>query len=305
MNETDQDTGWDGGDDYPPRRSRWRLPLIGVLVALAAAAAVGAWLAWQGSTGGTHTASLPVLTAPPGPDKRRPDEPGGMTVPHQDKLVYDRLVPGAPTRPVEQLLPAPETPVARPRPPEPAPAPPVAAAVPAAPPVPPAAPAPQATAPAAVTPPTGTMPAPAAAPTGSVTVGALPPPGTPQPAPAPAPQAPPPPVAAAPTPAPAAAMPAPAPQVAAAPPRPEPADGAWRVQLASVGERAKAQGEWTRIQRRAAPLLDAMAPTIVEVELSRGTFWRIQAGPLADRDAAAGLCGKLKAQSLDCLVVAP
>ena len=87
--------------------------------------------------------------------------------------------------------------------------------------------------------------------------------------------------------------------------RPTPATGGWRVQLASVGERSKAQPEWTRIQRRAAPLLDGLSPTIVEAALERGTFWRIQAGPLADREAAAGLCGKLRAQSLDCLVVAP
>jgi len=106
----------------------------------------------------------------------------------------------------------------------------------------------------------------------------------------------------------AAPAPVPAPgsqQVAAASPAAAPAPGGWRVQLASVGEWNRAQSEWTRIQRRAAPLLDGMSPVVVEVKLERGTFWRIQAAPLTDREAAAGLCGKLKAQSLDCLVVAP
>lgn len=292
MNGAENDGDWDGADEGAPRRSRWRLPLIGILVALAAAAAVGAWLAWQDSTGsGGSSASLPVLTAPPGPDKRRPDEPGGMTVPHQDKLVYDRLVPGAPTRPVEQLLPAPETPVDRPRPPDPViPPPPATAATNPPPAVPPTA------VPAPAVPPPGTMPPPAAAPTTGVTIGALPPPGT-----TPEPAAPP--ATAQTPPLPPAATP---PQVAVAPAtRPAPATGGWRVQLASVGERSKAQPEWTRIQRRAAPLLDGLSPTIVEAALERGTFWRIQAGPLTDREAAAGLCGKLRAQSLDCLVVAP
>jgi len=145
------------------------------------------------------------------------------------------------------------------------------------------------------------MPPPAAAPTTGVTIGTLPPHGT-----AAAPEAPsavPPASVQAPAPPPATP-----PQVAAAPatrPAPAAATGGWRVQLASVGEKSKAQGEWTRIQRRAAPLLDGMSPIVVEVALERGTFWRIQAGPLADREAASGLCGKLRTQSLDCLVVAP
>ena len=49
------------------------------------------------------------------------------------------------------------------------------------------------------------------------------------------------------------------------------------------------------------------APRVVAVDLgnNRGTFFRLQAGPLDSRDAAEALCAALKARNLDCLVVAP
>ncbi len=57
----------------------------------------------------------PLLTADPSPTKSRPEQPGGMDVPHQDKLVYERLHERGGNHPnVERLLPPPE--VALPRP---------------------------------------------------------------------------------------------------------------------------------------------------------------------------------------------
>jgi hypothetical protein len=46
----------------------------------------------------------PLIQAEAGPFKVRPENPGGMTIPHQDKLIYGRLVPGA-SEPAERLLP--------------------------------------------------------------------------------------------------------------------------------------------------------------------------------------------------------
>ena len=56
----------------------------------------------------------PLIRADKKPDKVRPDQPGGMNVPHQDKTVYDRVAPENGEKQVEQMLPPPEEPVARP-----------------------------------------------------------------------------------------------------------------------------------------------------------------------------------------------
>ncbi|PWC34348.1 SPOR domain-containing protein [Azospirillum sp. TSO35-2] len=60
----------------------------------------------------------PLLTADPGPVKARPDQPGGLEVPHQDILAYERLrdhdANGKGNPAVERLLPPPEVPLPRP-----------------------------------------------------------------------------------------------------------------------------------------------------------------------------------------------
>src|SRR3546814_1595052 len=57
-----------------------------------------------------------MIKAEDAPIKHRPEEPGGMDVPHQDKLVFNRLAPGQVENQVERLLPPPEEPVAKPEP---------------------------------------------------------------------------------------------------------------------------------------------------------------------------------------------
>ena len=54
---------------------------------------------------------LPLIKADKKPFRVKPETPGGMEVPNQDKLVYERLRRGDETRvPVEKLLPSPEKP---------------------------------------------------------------------------------------------------------------------------------------------------------------------------------------------------
>ena len=79
----------------------------------------------------------------------------------------------------------------------------------------------------------------------------------------------------------------------------------WKIQLASVLSEASAQADWTRIKAKHSDLLGALALNVQTVKLERGTFYRIQAGPLSDEDAARALCGQLKSQNQDCLIVAP
>lgn len=52
----------------------------------------------------------PVIAAATGPERVASEDPGGLDVPHQDKLVYDR-VSGEETETVERLMPAAEEPV--------------------------------------------------------------------------------------------------------------------------------------------------------------------------------------------------
>jgi len=54
---------------------------------------------------------LPVVAANDKPIRVRPTEPGGMKVPHQDKLILKELVDGEKQSSIELLLPKPETPL--------------------------------------------------------------------------------------------------------------------------------------------------------------------------------------------------
>ncbi|MCW0183335.1 MAG: hypothetical protein OJI70_16330, partial [Zavarzinia sp.] len=132
---------------------------IGRLVLMGLAGGALLYLVLSLFTGGdgpapTDAASVPLVRADPAPAKVPPDEPGGLEVPDQDKLIFNRIGEGTgePTLP-EQLLPPPDEPMARPAPTPPPPPPDIAAVAPPAAPAPvspapvPAAPAPAVSAP--------------------------------------------------------------------------------------------------------------------------------------------------------------
>jgi hypothetical protein len=259
------------------RWGRW----IAFLFVFAAVVGFGSLLAYmylETRDGPVDASSLPVVRADNRPMKIRPDTPGGIDVPFQDKEVFERLGqqaagaprPGQPApqtaqRPAERLMPGPEQPLPRP---VPAPPPPPAIAVPAAPDV---APPPNAV---PVTPPprASLPPGGAAAP--------VPPPPQPPPQAAQAPRAAPPPS-----------------------PPPGPATGI-RIQLASVRSEADAQREWERMRRQHSDVLGNLAPTFPSADLGeRGTFWRVQAGGFADLAAAQEACASLRGRGLGCNVV--
>lgn len=254
----------------------------------------------QGMRAGTESVA-PILRADTSPTKIRPEQPGGMEVPHQDKLVYDRLNPNAAAAPgeVERLLPPPEAPMERPR-----------AAVPA----------------------DEMMPL---AEEGEGQVGALPPsdeptsPIAPPPQPLPQQQQQPVPTYAPPLPqpqqqqatassqAPQSLLP-PAPRPATSPvvtpPKPaatvaalpavKPAAGgaAVRIQVAAVDSEAKAATEWQRLQRKFPADLGGMTMRTVRVQLPKGIFYRIQGGPV-DEARAKQICATMAAQGAGCSIV--
>ncbi|WP_255542792.1 hypothetical protein [Azospirillum sp. INR13] len=101
----------------PPRQAASKRGLLALgfavvgVVAFAGAAVVG--LRGPSRLSGDGP---PLLTADPGPVKARPDQPGGLEVPHQDILAYERLRDhdGGRGQTVERLLPPPEVPLPRP-----------------------------------------------------------------------------------------------------------------------------------------------------------------------------------------------
>jgi cbb3-type cytochrome oxidase subunit 3 len=281
------------------------------------------WYAYsQGRRAGSDSVA-PLLRADPGPTKVRPDQPGGMDVPHQDKLVYERLQLGQSGEKVERLLPPPESPLERPKAPDPVlrteeegpasaavtespeeaarPAPPPRLLVPppvAAGPTGQTATAPTAAAPAAnrngTTSATVAVPPPAAAP-GPAVSGAVAP-GAVQAAQSrlstaapPAAQTVPPPVASGAEPAALTAKPA--------------ATGGVRLQVAAVDSEGKAAAEWARLQRRFPGELGGLGYRTQRVDLgAKGVLFRIQAGPVDDARAAK-ICSVLKAQNAGCILV--
>jgi hypothetical protein len=104
------DTRDEGRDDeWQDRQSP--VPFILIAVILVVASTV-LWFVFKWATG-DHSNVPPIIAADTAPFKVRPENPGGMMIPHQDKLVYGRLSQDT-TQPVERLLPLPEQPMAAP-----------------------------------------------------------------------------------------------------------------------------------------------------------------------------------------------
>lgn len=101
------------------------------------------------------------------------------------------------------------------------------------------------------------------------------------------------------------------PVVTQAPPEPAPApepaptpvaSGDFYVQLASVKSQAAANSEWDSFVKKYSPLLDGVSNRVETADLgAKGTFYRIQAGPIA-KSSADNICNGIKAKGGSCLV---
>ena len=279
----------------------------------------------EGIREGTEVAA-PIVT-PEGPAKVKPEDPGGLAVPHQDKTVYSVVQGGDDVRSekVETLLPPPEEPIAPPQV-EPAverSAPPagdsetILAQKPKVPTIqPPPLPEGGLTAPegpVVLSQETAEQVAAAQAGTasgGDETAKPEAEPAAPKAVEAPA-EAPAKTETAKVAEAPKAAEEEPKPvQLAAAPAALPNATAniasAWRVQVGAVRSEAAAVKEWERLQGRNKDLLGALNLQVQSVEVKdKGMFYRIRGGPLNDKAAADGLCAKLKAKKVACLSIKP
>jgi hypothetical protein len=299
-------------DDYYGRRrssakgGRTVSLVVGVVLGLAIVGGVG-WYALKDGGMSLVPGEPQTVQADPNPYKIKPENPGGLQVENQDKLVYDRVAKGnAPNR-VENLLPPAEEPKAPPQKPKTEPAKPQVAAE-------------DKKALEDIVKATAEAPKPAAAP----------------PAPEPPKQ-----VAEAPKPEASKADPLAAAVAAAAPGKtsatgpivtdskpveaapaqppvqtaavtpaaPTPAaagSGSFQIQLVSVPSEEAANSEWTRLNRKHKDLFANLSPAVTKADLGdRGTFYRLRAGPLADKAAADALCAALAAEKTGCVVVKP
>jgi hypothetical protein len=244
-----------------------------------AVGAVIAALVWGFTRGGGRQA--PLIEADARPIKVRPDNPGGLRVPNQDELIFDRnrgpraqasggLAPEAENPRVDQLRAqlaeraaqeaarnAPPPAVVAPGPAAPAPAAPEAAA-------------PRNGAPAAAGAPQANTPRNAPAGTASALN--------------------------------APNLPAPVPQTASRfAPVP---NGRAQVQLGALPSEAGAQAEWQRLQRRAPEFLGNRRVTLTPFEREGQTpLYRIRTGGFADAATARAFCEEMKGRSIRCTVI--
>ena len=257
-------------DDRPPevyaRPRRWHVLAVVAMVMVGSSSGLWAFYHWMSRK--TAQVEVPLIRAEVEPVRRRPADPGGMDIPGQGTFVLDGK--RTPVK-VEQLLPPPETPLPRPAVAETAPEPAVNG-----PPPPPEAPMAAAT---------------TAAPPASIS--------------------PPPAVAAAVSPAPATAAPAATPPAkpATAPvtaPAPPAIGKGYFLQLGAGRSAESAKQEGERIRQRQADLLGPLSLITPRVDLGeRGTFYRIQVGPIADAVQAEHRCNELKRRGVGCLLVKP
>lgn len=245
--------------------------VLGVVLGTAIALGVG-YFAFQTSGGpSTPGGEPPVIQAERTPYKIKPDDPGGLQVANQDKLVYERVAKGDAPRQVENLLPPAEVPN------EPPPKPTESESVKEQPAIKPV----QESEVAGTDPLARAVAEIADEENRPVNLG-------PNSAPSPAQNAP---------------VTTPSPQQTASLTVP---DGAYLVQLAAARSNEGAEGEWKRLSGQHADLLGKLNHMVLEADLGdRGVFYRLRVGPLDDRSAAEDLCAALTEKNVGCIVVRP
>jgi hypothetical protein len=268
--------------------------LLGVVVVGGGLGAAGWWFYNQGQPTQSE-GDLPIIMPDPGPVKVRPDNPGGMEVPHRDTTIYQELDESEKDNTVS-IQELPDMPKA-PDPAEIGPAPGDATDQPAG-----TEPADGATANAT----DQTAPAGKGGDTAAKTVEK----GADMTAPdvkkplqtdttdqktAAAPE-----TVASPTQGSAKSADKPAPAAKTS------SGGAYRIQLASLRSDTGAAKEWKRLSSQNKDLLGNLQMHVEKADLGdKGVFYRLQAAGLADESAARALCADLKKRNVGCLIVRP
>ena len=253
----------------PKRRGLWLFLLLLVIGGGAGAS----WYFYGDMLVRGQNNDVPVIRAAEGSVKVRPKNPGGMSVPDRDKLVYDRMKGGVEEPRVERLLPPPEMPKTPPIPaPEPTSETKVAEASPSVK-KPKQLPKPQKLEPGKVD--LKKLTPKKEEPAVIVNQDIMPKKKASEPSPAPAPQV-------------AAGL-------------------AYQIQIAAVRTAERAESEWERLKKKHGDLLGGYTLNVVRADLGagKGIFFRLRAGPIAGEDVARALCQNLSKRKVDCRVVRP
>ena len=240
-----------------------------------------------GRSSSTAADGIPVIRADETPIKQRPREPGGMAIPDRDKLVYERLK-GTETSPrVERLLPSPEEPKTPPMPSsdsdfsKPA----AAKGSPKMPrPVEPKEVAKEAPIVESSKTADATKPDDALGDKIAETLKSMSTPGPTR----------------------AEVDNIVKPPIASVTPTTKPMTqgSVYQVQLVAVRSEERAQAAWRGLVKKHDGLLGGLKHDVVRADLGeKGVYYRLRAGPLADKDAANSLCAKLKAMKVGCMAV--
>ncbi len=277
--------GLDGDGLEGPQRRRPRLFTVLTVVIGGLALAAGAWYVSQAlvKPGGQSVGELPLLVADTAPVKIRPEDPGGAEVANRDKYVYKSLEGEPSEQPVEQLLPAPEEPMAKPVDSGPLiePLPGVSLEAMWAKPAPEPAPTPKA--------------APAIEQPSSVEKETLAPPEQAAPESA--------------TTGTESLLSETAPALVkdtAGVATAETAVGTIWIQLAAMRDQPTATAEWARLMKGFPTVLGTLERRTERADLgAKGVWFRVQAGPFDDPAKAAAACKALAAQGGSCKVVEP
>ncbi|WP_419901493.1 SPOR domain-containing protein [Kiloniella sp.] len=246
--------------------------------------------------------AIPLIEAEATPEKTKPETPGGMVIPHQDKLVLNKEGADTKTVQVEKLLPPPEVPQP-PKAEEPkteeivsAPAKTEVTETPTAEAVTKKVTEITKEEVAKLSPPPTTVPE---ATKVEPEVESVLAPKTPEKAPEPT-------KVVEEVPAPKVVKkvePTPAPATAPATTKAKPVAGQYILQLASLKSKDGAMTEWKNMQKKLSNLLGDKQPIIEKASITGvGVRYRLQTGPFVDKKSASDFCTKLKSAKRDCLV---
>jgi hypothetical protein len=80
----------------------------------------------------------------------------------------------------------------------------------------------------------------------------------------------------------------------------------FRIQLGSFSKSDSAMVHWATVLSSNRAVLEGLSPLVRTADFGdRGTFYRLQAGPLVSSIVAIALCDVLKTNNVDCLVISP
>ena len=81
-------------------------------------------------------------------------------------------------------------------------------------------------------------------------------------------------------------------------------DGIFMVQMGAFSKRASAENLWKTLRQKHADVLGGLKPDYMIVDLGqKGTLYRLRGGMIKDRASADKICATLKARGQSCLVV--